>query len=156
MVVTFAFVAARLAIQGRVIRKFGWDDAYVVISWLLLLTTTSIYSREHDAAYLIAGILTGQIDPPPPDLPQIMIRQNHIQWATAQLFHTGLWFIKFSFLALFARLGQKVRGQKILWWCALAVTLPSWVIVIAISGWQCFLTSSMAKLEGMSCTFPCW
>ena len=97
--------------------------------------------------YFLHDVMTGSVRRPPEDLPQTIIKSNHLQWVSAQLFYVGLWCVKLSFLTLFARLGQKVRGQKVLWWIVLVVTLSSLVIVIAISGWQCLLTSSTEKLQ---------
>lgn len=55
------------------------------------------------------------------------------------LFYSALWLVKLSFLMFFRRLGSKVKGQKIWWWCILAFTVLSWVLCITDIQYKCAL-----------------
>ena len=146
-------MACRLLVQGRILHKFQWDDAFVVLSWSLFLVSTSLGTWQSNNEYLINKVQSGRLhQPPPPDLPHIIIHSNHVQWASSTVFYVGLWLIKLSFLALFVKLDQKARSQRMLWWTALALTLSSLVVTIIISGWQCLLSNSLTKLEGYCTT----
>lgn len=66
------------------------------------------------------------------------------------LFYSALWLVKLSFLMFFRRLGSKVKGQKIWWWCILVLTVLAWVACIADFQYKCSLTS----LAFIVCEFP--
>ncbi len=57
------------------------------------------------------------------------------------LFYSALWLVKLSFLMFFRRLGSKVKGQKIWWWCILVFTVLAWVACIADFQYKCSLNS---------------
>ena len=64
-------------------------------------------------------------------------------------FYSALWLIKLSFLIFFRRLGSKVKGQKIWWWCILVFTALAWVACIAGIEWKCYLNYAF-----FICEFP--
>lgn len=57
------------------------------------------------------------------------------------LFYSCLWSIKLSFLLFFRRLGSKVIGHNIWWWCVLVVTILTWVACVADIHYKCSLGS---------------
>ncbi len=57
------------------------------------------------------------------------------------LFYSTLWLVKLSVLMFFRRLGSKVKGQKIWWWCILVFTVLAWVACIADIQYKCYLNS---------------
>ena len=61
--------------------------------------------------------------------------------ATIFLFYACLWSIKILVLVFFRRLGQKVRGQRIWWWCVLGVTIATWATCIGDIQYPCLLGS---------------
>ena len=152
--IALAFLFGRLFIQARILRKFNYDDALIILSWILFSITTSLYTSKSNEIYSINSILSrGYHRPLPSDLPQKLLVSIRVQWISALLFYFGLWSIKLSCLALFGRLGQNVRSQKQIWWTTLVITITSFLATIAISGWQCFLKASIAELQGY-CTSP--
>ena len=57
------------------------------------------------------------------------------------LFYSCLWSIKLSFLLFFRRLGSRVEGHKIWWWCILVITVLTWVACVADIRYKCSLAS---------------
>lgn len=57
------------------------------------------------------------------------------------LFYSTLWLVKLSFLMFFRRLGSKVIGLSIWWWCILVVTVLTWVACVADIQYKCSLSS---------------
>lgn len=66
------------------------------------------------------------------------------------LFYSALWLVKLSFLMFFRRLGSKVKGQKIWWWCILVFTVLTWAACIADFQYKC----SLSSLAFIVCEFP--
>lgn len=72
------------------------------------------------------------------DRPATMLRTGVILHI---LFYSTLWLVKLSFLMFFRRLGSKVKGQKIWWWCILVFTVLAWVACISDIQYKCYLSS---------------
>lgn len=49
----------------------------------------------------------------------------------------SMWFVKFSFLAFFGKLGHNVRRQRLLWRIALVGTVATLIITLAIPSYDC-------------------
>ena len=83
---------------------------------------------------LSAGLLE-----PTPHIIAAEIIMLRTEVATFPLFYTCLWSVKISVLVFFHRLGQKVRGQRIWWWCVLGVTIATWATCIGDIQYPCLL-----------------
>ena len=57
------------------------------------------------------------------------------------LFFSTLWAIKFSFLIFFKRLGENVKGQRILWWPIFGFTLATYFASIGVIQYHCLIAS---------------
>lgn len=57
------------------------------------------------------------------------------------LFYTSLLLTKLFMLVFFRRLGSKVRGHNIWWWCILVITFIFWIVCVADTNYKCFLGS---------------
>jgi hypothetical protein len=68
------------------------------------------------------------------------------------LFFSALWSIKISFLLFFRRLGQNVRGQKVVWWPVFGFTIATYFACIGTIQYPCFVSSF--AYEVANCSTP--
>lgn len=85
-------------------------------------------------------ITLGGFYPTPEEL-EAEITFMHAELAILIMYYTTLWTVKLSVLVFFRRLGQKVRGQKIWWWCVTSFTVATWATCIGTVRPECFLRS---------------
>ncbi|KAF2687328.1 hypothetical protein K458DRAFT_296574 [Lentithecium fluviatile CBS 122367] len=149
--VTLAFVLARLGIRLRIGGKLAWDDALVVLAWLMLLATAIVWKiympleYRHYATvrgeYLFDTVAIRNFD----KLMKVIAPMNI-------LFYSGLWAIKFSFMLFFAKLGNQIRSFKIWWWIVLAITAIAYIGCIADIQWEC--TTTLTGVSVNCATYP--
>ena len=140
VIVTALFCAFRIYVRLKSFRRLFADDALVLVSWLLLASTAIIWQSEKDMLYTGMAVAAGQL-PPPNNYPSDHVRHLRSSAVAVVFFVTGLWSVKLSFLIFFRRLGQNVKGQKILWWTVLAVTAASYIVVICSIYYRCLVSS---------------
>lgn len=130
----------------------------VFIACLFLMTNTLIWQTSKDDMYETIAVASGQLYPPPLDLPKRT--QTYLQRSTAVivLFYSGLWAIKLSFMLFFRRLQQNVRNQKIVWWTILSIVVATWLACLGTIDYHClsgsfeYITSMYAyPLQGSTC-----
>lgn len=135
----------------RSFKKFYWDDAFVLIAWLMLLASAIIWQciskNMYQALYIASGV---SLSIPPTFIED---SQTYLRGMLAiiLLFQSGLWSVKISFLLFFRRLGENVSGQKVHWWIAFAFTLATYFVGIGTIQYNC-LTPSFADII-QNCSF---
>ncbi|MCJ1262604.1 hypothetical protein MMC22_002474 [Lobaria immixta] len=138
--ISLAFLAFRIFVRIKSFRRIYADDVLVLIAWLLFFVRAVIGQSQLTAMYQQFALSKGTFIPTPAQLEaeRTFLRSNV---ATVFLYYTVLWTVKLSFLVFFRRLGQKVRGQKIWWWCVTGFTIATWAACIGTIGYKCLLGS---------------
>lgn len=106
----------------------------------MLLVSAVILQTQQTAMYRQFAINAGTIIPTP-ERQKAEIKLLHTEAAILLLYYTSLWIVKLSFLVFFRRLGQKIIGQKIWWWCVLVFTVGTWASCIGSMSFKCLLSS---------------
>lgn len=113
----------------------------LLVACLFLMTNTLIWQMSKDDMYEVIAVESGQLYPPPSDLP------NHAQAyllrsvAVIAFLYPGLWAIKLSFMLFFRRLGQNVSGQNTLWWTILVIVIATWLACLGTIQYGCLAAS---------------
>lgn len=148
VVITALVFAFRIYVRLRSFRRLFADDVLVFIAWSMLTSNALIWQLNKDALYDNIAVSSGQLFPP-----KSFARdsERYLRGSTVIIafFYSGLWSVKLSFLIFFKRLGQKVRGQKILWWIVLGITIASYFAVLGTIQYRC-LDSSFEYISSKS------
>ena len=149
--ISFFFVAFRGYIRFALFRRFFADDFLVLASWLMLLANVIIWEVAASSMYTLNVVSSGEEAPPSDFLHQLTL-YFHAQIAVNLLSTCGIWAVKLSFMLLFRKLGNKVRGQTWLWWSVLAALVATFAICIGVYDWPC-LVRPLPEILG-KCTAP--
>lgn len=141
VIFTIALLLFRIYVRVKTFRKLYYDDLLVVIAWLMFLSSAIIWQLNKNDLYRSLAVSTGHSYPPPIDYPQKTEKYLRASLVVLLFFYSSLWSIKISFLIFFRRLGQKVKGQRHLWWFALAITLFSYFVCIGTTDYKCLVSS---------------
>lgn len=137
---SFIFVVFRIYVRIKSFRRVYADDFLVVLAWLLLLTSAIIWQTQQTSMYTQFRLSSGNVVP----TPEILAAERtflRTEVATIFMFYTCLWSVKISVLIFFRRLGQKVKGHRVWWWCVLALTVATWATCIGDIQYPCLLKS---------------
>lgn len=132
----------------RSFRKLFWDDLLVIAAWGMLLGTAVLWQVEAPTLYEQYAVESGK----EPFSLGFIERDTAFLRTIAPftiLFYSCLWTVKLSFLIFFRRLGSKIKGHQIWWWCILVITFLTWVACIADIDYQC----SLGSFEHIICEF---
>ncbi|KAF4626585.1 hypothetical protein G7Y89_g11572 [Cudoniella acicularis] len=141
---------ARIYGRIRSYHRIYVGDFLVFGAWLMFLTNTIIWQVYVDDMYENLYVSAGLLYPLPPNFAAHTERYLRATVAVIIFFYSGLWFIKFSFLAFFKRLGFQVKGQNHLWWIVFLITLASWFASFGTIEYDC-LTGSFEYIS-IKCT----
>ncbi|KAJ5389090.1 uncharacterized protein N7496_000158, partial [Penicillium cataractarum] len=111
-------------------------DLLVVLAWTIILTAAIIWQIEGRVLYELYSISA--------DLevftPAFLQRYNTFMRFLAPLeifFYSGLWCIKFSFLAFFYRLSCKIKPLRIWWYMVMVITAGVYIASVADIEYKC-------------------
>ena len=130
--VSFCAIALRAYARWRVFHRFFFDDAFVLLAWVLFVTQMILcqvmlptLKELHEMARQAEsqGSLTL-----PVDAGSKLDFLERTSMACAFFFTCTVWAIKASFLIFFRRLGRQVMWQNTLWYFALAVTVIGFIM----------------------------
>ncbi|KAL8639241.1 MAG: hypothetical protein Q9228_003704 [Teloschistes exilis] len=139
------FLAFRGYVRLRVFRRFFFDDGFLLLAWILLITNAGIWQNTVDDLYLIYGVTIGAVQPPA-DLLDILTEYSQRTVAISVLNVFSLWSIKTSFLLFFHQLGNNVKGQRIIWWTAAVACFIGFAISIGVQNYKCVMGSAAEAL----------
>ncbi|ERF71135.1 hypothetical protein EPUS_08930 [Endocarpon pusillum Z07020] len=135
--VSFLFVIFRGYCRIKRFRRLFLDDALVLLAWILLFITAVIWQTRVYIIYYVWDISVGAISPPPADLWEKIDKQVHQGIAVTILTLVSLWCVKFALLALFKKMGRKVRRQRVLWWIVFLFTVATLAVSIGVQAYGC-------------------
>jgi ABC-type enterochelin transport system permease subunit len=129
----------RLVARWATFKKFWFDDAFVIFAWMLALGTAIDWQLVAWKMYEFVSVTSGQIRSPSPDF--VADTESYYKGSLAVLvfYYSSLWAVKISFLLFFKRLGQNVRGQKVLWWSIFGLTLATYLVCIGDIQYSCLV-----------------
>ena len=114
--VATVFVSLRLAIRFRQNRFFLYDDYWVMLAWLSLLTMAILQTEQMPSLWYLTYLMAGRVLPDETTAPRVE-QLTRWQFPIIKLFWTVLWSVKASFLAVFFRLVQPFTVLRRLWYC---------------------------------------
>jgi hypothetical protein len=129
-------VVSRLVIRFKTMGRLSWDDAFVVLSWAMLLSTATLWKYNLRLVYEFYARIHAQ---QPFDV-QALKDWEHFETLVVPLnvlFYSGLWAIKLSFLLFFRKLGNQIRSFEIWWWFVATITGIGYIVCIADIQWEC-------------------
>ncbi|CAG8214086.1 unnamed protein product [Penicillium olsonii] len=136
--ISFLFVLFRVYVQLTSFRRLFIDDFLVISAWIIILSAAIIWQVKGKILYELYAISAGTKPFTLDFLPRynVFMRYN----APFQiLFYTGLWCIKFSFMAFFYRLCSKVKKFRIWWFVVLFCTAAVYIASIGDIEYKCSL-----------------
>ncbi|KAL8707945.1 MAG: hypothetical protein Q9220_007088 [cf. Caloplaca sp. 1 TL-2023] len=136
--VSFVFLLIRGYVRLTVFRRFFADDGMILLAWILIVISASIWQSMVDDLYLLYAITVGAIQPPANTL-DIFARYSKRTVAVTMLNLFSLWSVKVSLLTLFYKLGQNVRGHKIIWWTAAVASFIGLAASIGVQNYKCIM-----------------
>ncbi|GKZ57625.1 hypothetical protein CBS63078_6367 [Aspergillus niger] len=133
---SFLFVLFRVVVRYGSFKRLYLDDFFVLLAWAIMLTTAIIWQIEGQVLYEMYAISEGKQPYTPDILPKFGKFMRFVAPLTI-LFYSGLWCVKFSFLAFFYRLGSKVKSHRIWWYVVLFCTVAVWMASVADIDYRC-------------------
>ena len=136
----------RLFVRVKYFNRTFADDVLVLIAWTFFLANAMVWQTQKSAMYARYALGAGLIKP----TPEVLATQEsflHAELAPILLFYASLWSVKFSVLMFFRRLGHKVKGQKLWWWCVLGVTIATLATCVGDTKYHCLLGSLLHILS---------
>ena len=150
---SLGFLIFRLYVRLRTSRRLRVDDAFVIAAWLMNLANAILWQVLASDLYMSIAVASGQMLVLPTDFFSRIYIFIHSQLASQFLFTTGLWAIKVSFLLFFRGLGNKIRRQRIIWWCALGFTAASYPVCLSLYNYRCLVRPDGTSLGTPHCPF---
>ncbi|KAL9016568.1 MAG: hypothetical protein Q9185_006105 [Variospora sp. 1 TL-2023] len=136
LAVSAAFLLFRAYVRLSVFKRFFTDDGLLLLAWILLLTSASLWQSMIDDLYLIFGVTVGMV-PPPTNMLDIVWRYFRRTFAVSLLNVFSLWSIKASFLAFFYYSGNQDTGHKKIWWTATVAWFVGLAISVGVQNYKC-------------------
>ncbi|KAJ5738158.1 hypothetical protein N7493_001313 [Penicillium malachiteum] len=138
--VSLLFVTFRIFVRIRQFRRLFIDDGFVLLSWVIMLTTAISWQIEGQTLYKFYAIAAGT---EPYTLSAISELKTFLKFIAPLtiFFYTSLWCIKFSFLAFFLRLDSKVKSHRIWWYIVLFVTIGVYFSSVGDIDYRCSVGS---------------
>ncbi|KAJ5329399.1 hypothetical protein N7452_009789 [Penicillium brevicompactum] len=137
-VISFFSVLFRVYVQLASFHRLLIDDFLVISAWIIILSAAIIWQVKGKILYELYAISAGEKPFSLDFLPRynVFMRYN----APFQiLFYTGLWCIKFSFMAFFYRLCSKVKAFRIWWFVVFFCTASVYIACIGDIEYKCSL-----------------
>ncbi|MCJ1392809.1 hypothetical protein MMC18_005680 [Xylographa bjoerkii] len=135
--VTLCFLALRAYVRLGVFRRIFFDDALVLLAWLIFLANAILYQVMMSTEYFLLGLSEQEVASDPADIVGKLSTFLRAEIAIQFVFICTLWAVKFSLLAFFQKLGHNVRRQRLIWWCVLVFTSVALVLSLAFWDYAC-------------------
>lgn len=137
----FLFVVFRLAVRVVSQRRLFVDDLLVITAWVILLTTAVIWQIKSPILYHFYLASAGKVPFTPEFALEYIQFMRYIAPLTI-LFYSGLWAVKFSFMAFFFKLNSQIKNHRIWWWVVFVVTAGVYIASVADIDYRCSFGSA--------------
>ena len=141
VVLSLSFLIFRVYVRLRLFRRLFPDDGFIVAAWLFYVALGIIFQTQINSMWIATNVDSNRQDQLSTDYIERVNVFLRLQIGTWVLSLTALWLVKFSFLLFFRKLGNHVRRQRILWWAVIGVTSASYVVVISLGAFKCWITA---------------
>lgn len=120
------FVVARSTIRIYTLSKLQADDYWIYFAWTMLLVNAILTTLQAPHLYYLARGTAGLV---PLDEKFVYHGSKYVRYEfpAIGLFWTILWGVKASFLTLFWKLFEGLRGYRRWWWAVVAFTALSYI-----------------------------
>lgn len=139
--IAFAVTLLRLAVRYRHLKRFFWDDGWVVWAMVCLTIMAILNQVQRDIIYMIAIIAKGGVPSAPFTTPEkiasSMILQAKLQFTFMMFFWTALWSIKAALLMFYSRLFTGVQGYMKWWWIVVVCCILTWLMSVISNFMDC-------------------
>ena len=140
LVLAIICCSLRFLARIRTFKKLLIDDYFVLLALFFVLANAIIWQIYAQHMYYIMIVSAG-LEMPDEGFAQLAESYFKSTVAVIILFYSALWSIKISFLLFFKRLGTNVRGQKLIWWPVLGITLATYFACIGTIQYPCLVSS---------------
>lgn len=138
--VSITFLPLRLYARWRSFKRIFWDDFFVIIASVLLLTMTTLSFIFAETMDKLNEIGSGRLWPPPPNFPKLATQSGRTSLAGMLIFTTSLWTVKVSFLLFFRRLRViEIRNLRLQWWIVTIFTMLCYLANFPHIEYICFV-----------------
>lgn len=121
------FMCTRIAIRIAYSSRLLLDDYFMLLAVALLITNAVLQTLQAPHLYYVVLNITG------PDIVHHGLRYTHYEFAIIGIFWSVLWSVKFSFLALFWMISDRLPRYRRVWWAT--------VVFVALAYIGCWMTS---------------
>ncbi|KAK4168776.1 hypothetical protein QBC43DRAFT_106231 [Cladorrhinum sp. PSN259] len=136
--VTLIFLSVRLYARVRGPRRIYWDDAFIILTALIILATAILWQMTADNMYYVMAVVAGVRQYDGSDLLGDLARFLRGAAVAMTLYHISLVTIKVSLLLFFRRIGEHQDRLRYVWWPVMVFTLATGVAMLANFQWSCF------------------
>ena len=140
LVIAILCGSLRFLARIRTFKKLLVDDYFVLLALVCVFANAIICQIYARRMYYVEAVIGG-FEMPGNDFAQLTESYLRSDVAVIILFYSALWSIKMSFLLFFKRLGTNVRGQKLIWWSVLGITLATYFACIGTIQYRCLVPS---------------
>ncbi|KAF1941000.1 hypothetical protein EJ02DRAFT_423457 [Clathrospora elynae] len=147
-------VIGRIATRLSVFKCLALDDYFVLLGWSSSLAFSVVWHFFSANTYAAISQMVGKT---PFNDTYLSLMYDYTRSQTGMIIcqTLGLWFIKYSFLFFFRKMGHQIRHQKILWWTVAVYVSIGLAISISVPPWRCHtnLKKNLANIA-LKCGTP--
>ncbi|CAG8960055.1 hypothetical protein HYFRA_00010533 [Hymenoscyphus fraxineus] len=140
-VISLLLVVFRLSIRLKTAGRIWLDDILIILAWLMVLGSTTLYQVEATNLYNHFPLVTGALPATPYNLKN-EVSLLYAELAEFVLAYTTLLLVKLSILWFFRRLfltPQQSAWLKSWWWFVTGWVFASWAACIATIPYNCLI-----------------
>lgn len=135
-VVCILFFTTRVAIRLKVYKKLLADDYWAVLAFIFLFVNSILLTVAKDPTFIVQGVQFAGLRKPK-DFEHETKKFDDLQWAISNIFFSGLWSVKGSFLAFYKELTEGLPAHRRAWWFIVVVTVLTYVgAIVGFALWN--------------------
>lgn len=124
--VCILFIAIRVAIRIAIFKKLLIDDYWALLAFVFLLINSVPLTVAKVPTFVVQGVQFDRLQKPG-DFKHETTRFDDLQWAISNIFFSGLWSVKGSFLAFYKELTEGLTAHRLAWWFIVVVTVLTYI-----------------------------
>ena len=139
--ISLFLVVFRIITRVKYMHRIWLDDVLIILAWLMVLGSTTLYQIEATNLYNHFPLVTGKLPTTPQNLKN-EVSLLYAELAEFVLAYTTLLFVKLSILWFFRRLFMTPQQSPLLkawWWFVTGWVLASWAACIGTIPYNCLI-----------------